>query len=567
MLTNLAIRNFILIESLQLSFGHKLTVLTGETGAGKSILMDALGFVLGAKSDASQILEGADSMSVAATFEFPRTHMAAAMLAENGMLESKGAGGTAEAIIRRTLAKDGRSKAFVNDMPAGLAFVRSVGETLVEIHGQFEGLSLLNPATHMDILDAYGGHSALRSGVGDAYRAWRARSDERARAEEEFARAKADEDYLRHNLSELEELNPKEGEEEELAARRRALMDEGKAATAMEDSYAALAKYGGDPAKFARDAKYALERMPPESLGDDARAALGLLETAHASLSDAYDRLGDALAGMGGGAAAADKVEERLFRIRELARKHRAAPDGLPDILENMRSLVANIDNSDAMLAEKKRLEDEARAAYVEAAGKLSAARGKSAVGLSEKVMAELPPLKLEKAVFEVVVEPRDEKDWGANGADSVAFMGSTNAGSRRVYIHKIASGGELARFTLAIKVVISDKDALGSMVFDEVDTGISGATAAAVGERLAKLSESIQTLVVTHSPQVASSGNHHFRVSKSYDEEKGRALTAVDHLTEARRVQEIARIISGDRITDEALRAAEKLLETAARA
>ena len=559
MLTSLAIRNFILIESLQLSFGHKLTVLTGETGAGKSILLDAVSFALGARSDASMVMDGAGAASVALSFELPAGHAAAVMLSENGIDAADGV------IIRRTLSHDGKSKAFINDAPVGLALLKSVGETLVEIHGQFEGLSLLNPATHMDVLDTYAGLAQKRAGAAAAYREWQEKKAARERAEAEFDKARSDEDYLRHNLAELEGLNPQQGEEAELDEKRRALMDAGKAATAQQDAHSALEKYGGEPARFIREAKYALERVPSESLGQAARAILESLETAHLALDDAYEKLGDALA-LAPGDDSVDKVGERLFKIRELARKHRIMPDELPGFTQSLRELVANIDNSDSVLAGKKEIEDGARAEYIALAGVLSAARKAAAAELGAKVMDELPPLKLEKATFEVVVERRAEKDFGPNGLDSVCFMGTTNAGAKRGFIHKIASGGELARFTLAIKVVISDANSAASMIFDEVDTGISGATAAAVGERLASLSRNIQTLVVTHSPQVASCGNHHFRVSKSCDAPSGRTTTGVDHLTEEQRVLEIARIISGDKITDEAMRAAGKLLETARR-
>jgi DNA repair protein RecN (Recombination protein N) len=505
-------------------------------------------------------MDGADAASVALSFGLPKGHPAFTMLAENGI------GSDGEIIIRRTLSRDGRSRAFVNDAPVGIALLKSVGDMLIEIHGQFEGLSLLNPATHMDILDAYGGHGAKRERTRSAFSAWQEKKSEREKTEAEFEKAKADEDYMRHNLDELEDLNPKPGEEAELDERRHALMAEGRTAAAMEDAYATLSKYGSEPARFVRDAKYALERVPFESLGETARTILDSLETAHLALDDAHEKLGDALAAAPG-TLGVDKVEERLFKIRELARKHRIMPDELPGFMQNLKSLVEAIDNSDAVLAQKRKLEDEAKAAYMDAARELSSARKSSAAKLGAKAMAELPPLKLEKATFEVVVEPRAEKDYGPAGMDSVCFMGATNAGGRRGYIHKIASGGELARFTLAIKVVLSDANSVPSMVFDEVDTGISGATAAAVGERLAKLGASVQTLVITHSPQVAACGNHHFRVSKSYDDERGRTVTSVDHLTEQQRVQEIARIISGDRITDEALRAAGKLLETSRRA
>jgi DNA repair protein RecN (Recombination protein N) len=568
MLTHLLIKNFILIESLQLSFGHKLTVLTGETGAGKSILLDAVAFVLGARADASQITGGKEAASVAATFELKSGHPAAVLLAENGIIEAPSDKNAAEVVVRRTLDANGKGRIFINDVPVSAAFAKSAGDLLVEIHGQFDNLSLLNPVTHMDILDSFARLGSMREETKRAYSEWREKTDTRAKAEEEFEKAKADEDYLRHSLDELSRLNPKKGEDEELAALRRTLMNSEKIVTAIKDAGAYLSRQGGQPEKPALDAARTLSRIPEEAKDENVRAVIEELEQAGANLADAHGRISQLLASDAFDTGRLEAAEERLFAIKELERKHRVAPGGLPEFMSRLKESVEAISGSDAALNEKRKAEAEAKEEYLRAARALSVERKRNAKILGERVVAELAPLKLEKATFEVAVrEAEDEKSYSPSGIDAVFFEGSTNAGGRKGYLHKIASGGELARFTLAIKVVILGKDSASSMIFDEVDAGISGATAAAVGERLARLGREMQTLVVTHSPQVAASGNHHLKVSKYYDETKGRTVTTVDQLTEEQRVGEIARIISGDRITDEAMAAARKLLATSTKA
>ncbi|MDR2098445.1 MAG: DNA repair protein RecN, partial [Rickettsiales bacterium] len=568
MLTHLLIRNFILIDSLQLSFGHKLTVLTGETGAGKSILLDAVSFALGARADTAQVTNGSGATSVAATFELKKGHPALSLLVENGILDERSLAAGGEVIVRRTLDAAGKSRIFINDVPVSSALAKSAGDLLVEIHGQFDNLSLLNPATHMGILDAFGRLGPLVEKTRSAYALWQEKKAARMKAEEEFKKAKDDEDYLKHSLGELAKLDPKKGEEEELGAKRRLLMNSEKTITNIKDAGAWLAKYGGEPEKFIAEAARTLDRIPEDAKGDSVRAIVDGLHAAASGLADAYERISQILADGSFDAAALEETEERLFAIKELARKHRVAPDELPAFLGRLRQMVEGIDNSDALLSERKEEEDAARNAYLETARKLSSERRKHAAILGGKVLAELAPLKLDKATFEVEVgEADDEKSFSPSGINSVCFAGATNAGGKRGNLAKIASGGELARFTLAIKVVILDGNSASTMIFDEVDTGISGATAAAVGERLARLGAGIQTLVVTHSPQVASFGNHHLKVSKFYDEEKSRTVTTVDQLTEQQRVGEIARIISGDRITGEAIAAAGKLLATSSQA
>ncbi len=568
MLTNLVIKNFILIENLELSFGHKLTVLTGETGAGKSILLDAVSFALGARSDTSMIKNGCDSMSVIASFDVAKTHPSIKVLIEHDIVSESEVSDNFEIILRRTLNKDGKNKAFINDIPVSLSILKMVGDTLIEIHGQFDNQSLLNPATHINILDSFARDEDVKEECRIAYQNWQKKKKELKEIEESFAKAKEDEEYLKHNLSELETLNPQKGEEEELNKKRHILMNSEKIITSIKDAFEYLSKYGDEPEKFIANANYALERIPDDAKNENINSIVSELENATSNLSDAYEKLKQILSENDGDTSTLETTEERLFTIRELARKHKVTPDELPEFMLNLKKIVDNINNSDEVLNEKRKEELDAKQSYLDVANKLSDIRSEYGKMLSARVMTELPPLKLEKATFEVVVNKEtDENKFSSNGIDTVCFMGSTNFGTTKNYIHKIASGGELARFTLAIKVVISDASIISSMIFDEVDTGISGATAAAVGERLARLSKSIQILVVTHSPQVASFGNHHFKVSKYFDADKNTTVTSVEQLSEPQRVNEIARIISGDKITPEAISAAEKLFITSIKA
>lgn len=568
MLTNLVIKNFILIENLELSFGHKLTVLTGETGAGKSILLDAVSFALGSRSDTSMIKNGCDTMSVIASFDVPKKHPSVKLLIENDIILASEVGEHFEIILRRTLNKDGKNKAFINDIPVSLSTLKLVGDTLIEIHGQFDNQSLLNPATYINILDNFAHDDELKEECEIAYCNWQKKKKELKEIEENFAKAKEDEDYLKHNLSELEALNPQKGEEEELNNKRHILMNSEKIITSIKDAFEYLSKYGDEPEKFISNANYALERIPDDAKNENINTIISELENAVSNLSDAYERLNQILSENDGDTSTLESTEERLFTIRELARKHKVSPDELPEFMVNLKRTVENINNSDEVLNEKRKEAEQAKEKYLDVANKLSDVRVEYGRMLSARVMTELPPLKLEKATFEVVVKKEtDENKFSMHGIDNVCFMGSTNFGTTKNYIHKIASGGELARFTLAIKVVISDASIISSMIFDEVDTGISGATAAAVGERLARLSKSIQIMVITHSPQVASFGNHHFKVSKYFDAEKNATITSVEQLSEPQRINEIARIISGDKITQEAVNAAEKLFITSIKA
>ena len=566
MLVNLIIKNFILIENLQLSFGHKLTVLTGETGAGKSILLDALSFVLGARGDTGLIKQPHDSTSVIATFDLNANHPAIALLKEQGIIDSE-LNENYEIILRRTLFKDAKNKVFINDIPVNLTTLKTIGTTLIEIHGQFDNQRLLNPASHVNILDNFAGLNNLKEECKQKYFIWQNTLKEFKTLKEEFEKAKQDEEYLKHNLNELIELNLKENEEEELAEKRKQLMNTEKYLTSVSDAFKSLKTYGEEPERFIKDSLNSLLRIPDEAKSEDIKIIIEELENSVSNIMDVYERLEDILNSSSKSTEELESTEERFFNIKELARKHHIQISELPKFTQNLKTMVENIDNSDTLLNEKAEELEKSKNSYIEIACLLSEKRKLASENLSNFVNQELPALKLEKANFEVDIKTvaiDDEKYFTSYGIDTVYFMGATNIGAKKDFIHKIASGGELARFTLAIKVVTSNKDDISTFIFDEVDTGISGATAAAVGERLAVLSKTIQTLVITHSPQVAAYANHHFKVLKTYDENT--TTTSVTQLNKQERITEIARIISGDKITIEALRAAETLLNTSSK-
>ena len=553
MLERISIRNFVLIESVDIELGARLSVLTRETGAGKSILLDAVAFALGARADAGQIMAGKEEASASATFGAEPDSGAGRMLAELGIP----CDGTV--VVRRTLAANGKGKIFANDVQILAATAKSLGDKLIEIHGQFDNQGLLNPATHIDILDTFGGLGAARAAVGEAWRAFAEARAEREKIQAELAKAREDEEYLRYNLEELEKLDPRAGEEAELDGQRRAAMAGEKIASAVGDAAARFSAGGMAPEKLLSDAADVLARLPESAKTEQISSLIAELESAASAAANAGAELERLARGTFVDEKELDKIEERLFKIRELARKHRVAANDLPAHRAHLASLLAAINNTDEALGALEKAEKDAHEKYRARAAELSAARKIAAKKLAAEVAAELAPLKLAKATFEAKVEPAEES---AKGADAVQFVGSTNAGGKIGPIHKIASGGELARFTLAIKAVILGGGEARTMIFDEVDSGISGATAAAVGERLLKLGGAVQTLVITHSPQVAACGERHFKAVKSYDAARGMTVATLSALSADERVLEVARIISGDKITDEAVAAARQLFK-----
>lgn len=545
MLASLSIRDVVLIERLDLSFGAGLTALTGETGAGKSILLDALGLALGARAEASLVRATQAQASVAAGFAPAPDHPAFALLAEQG-IEADG-----EIVLRRVVTADGRSRAFVNDEPVAAGFLRRIGGLLVEVQGQHDQVGLADPASHAGLLDAFGALQALRDAVADAFRAWRAADRALAEAQEAVASALRDEEWLRHAVAELTELAPVEGEEDHLAAERARLQQGERRQEAIAAALAELTprdRRSANPAAALRNAARALERLPPPN--EDALAeAETLLDRLAASTAPDPRRL--------------EAVEERLFALRAAARKHSVPVAALPDLLARLSERLSALDAGTGRLAAARQAAHAARSAYAGAAERLSAARREAAARLQAAIAAELPPLKLDRARLVVDIAAREEGAWAADGADRVAFLVSTNPGQAPGALAKVASGGELSRLMLGLKVVLSQGSPVPTLVFDEVDSGIGGATAAAVGERLARVADAVQVLVVTHSPQVAARATAQLRVAKA--ERGGRAETTVTPLDPEGRREEIARMLAGERVTDAARAAADSLMRGAA--
>jgi len=557
MLSRLSIRDVVLIERLELDFSQGLCVLTGETGAGKSILLDSLGLALGARAEARLVRHGANQAVVTAEFDLAEDHPIFAQLDEHGLSVAG-----EPLMLRRTLGVDGRSRAFINDQSVSVGLLRQIGEELVEVHGQFDNQRLLNPATHISLLDAHGGHDALRGDVAKTYHAWRSAALERKRAEEELEAARRDEDYLRHAVEELGELNPEAGEEERLANERQMLMHGEKLIDAMNSANKALDS-GHGVERMLRDALRALEPVVEKAEGI-LDATLKALDGAAEQVSLAINELDIAAGRVDLDPRHLEQVEERLFALRALARKHNVDVVNLVDLYTELSKQLEGIEDGGQRLEELARAEAQARGAYAEIAAMLSQARREAATGLDKAVGHELEPLRLGAADFRTTIAASAEEDgWGETGWDRVAFEVATNPGAPAGPLGKIASGGELSRFMLALKVVLAQSDPVPTLVFDEVDSGIGGAVADAVGQRLARLGKDVQVLVVTHSPQVAARGVAHWHVSKA--EENGAVRTTVTTLKTHERADEIARMLAGANVTSEARAAAQSLLSGAA--
>ncbi|MBB3064837.1 DNA repair protein RecN [Limibacillus halophilus] len=550
MLAGLSIRDVVLIDRLDLQFESGLVVLTGETGAGKSILLDSLGLALGERSDSGLLRPGADKATVIASFEAPLDHPLWLLLDEGGVEIEPGE----PLLLRRQVSADGRSRAFVNDQPVSVTLLRQLGESLVEVQGHFEQRGLLDPKTHRKTLDLFGGLRVERTAVEQAWARWQNLRTTFEAAQEKLANARRDEDFLRHAIEELARIDPQEGEEEALAERRALLLNAGQLLEAMQD---ALTQLDSAERPLAA-AQRRLEQMSDKAAGrlDGAVSALGraLAETEEAretlqALASDGDFEGEGL----------QQIEDRYFALKDLARKHRVEVSGLSDLHRDMSEQLAAIDSGDAEL---QRLEKEcgsAEALYWQAADALSKRRKTSAEALDVAVNAELPPLKLDKARFRTAVEKLDPDQAGPSGCDRVVFEVATNPGSPPGALGRIASAGELSRFLLALKLVLAEASPVTTLVFDEVDSGVGGATAAAVGDRLSRLAEKRQILVVTHSPQVASRGRQHWHVEKQADQ--AQTVTNVRVLDSKARREEIARMLSGASITEEARAAAAKLI------
>lgn len=554
MLASLAIRDVVLIERLDLAFGPGLTTLTGETGAGKSILLDSLGLALGGRAESGMVRAGQTQASVAAAFHPPAGHPAFDLLRDQGIEPED------DLVLRRVVQADGRSRAFVNDQPVGVALLRRLGATLVEVQGQHDQVGLADPASHGGLLDAFGALERRRAATADAWTAWRTATKRLAEAREAIAAAQREEEWLRHAVAELKELNPEEGEDERLAAERQRLQQGERRAEAIATAIAELTprdRRAASPSRALREAARALERLPPPN--EEAQPALTALAAAQDALAEAETALSYLLQEAGPDPRRLEVVEERLFALRAAARKHSVPVVELPALAADMRARLEALDAGSGRVAALERDEDAARRAYLTAAAALTEARREAAARLEKAVAKELPPLKLDRARLAIDIGARDESAWGPDGQDRIAFLVSTNPGQTPGPLAKIASGGELSRLMLALKVVLARGSPVPTLVFDEVDSGIGGATAAAVGERLARVAERLQVLVVTHSPQVAARGAAHMRVAKQV--KGGRAETRVEILPDGERREELARMLAGERVTDAARAAAESLL------
>lgn len=556
MLTALSIRDVVLIDRLDLSFEQGLSVLTGETGAGKSILLDSLGLALGARADSGLVRHGADRAVVTAMFDIRADHPAHELLVEQG-LDDPGS----ELVLRRMLTADGRSRAFVNDQPASVGLLRQIGETLVEIQGQFEPRGLVDPATHRGLLDRFGSLEVEAGRVRMAHRVWRDAARATREAAEFAEQAERDREFLEHAVEELAALDPASGEEEKLADQRSRLMNAEQLVEALNAAATELAgEYSIEDA--LQHAQRHLSRVADKA-GGALDAALSALERAAVEAAEAMREIDAAGAELDPDQGGLEAIEERLFTLRAVARKHSVEVDDLPDLRQRLSDKLAVAQDRSGAVERLQQAERLARDEFLEAAKELAAARREIAARLDAAVNAELPPLRLENARFVTRIEELEESGWTADGIERISFLVSTNPGAPEGPLGKVASGGELSRIMLALKVVAAEPGDVPTLIFDEVDANVGGATADAVGERLARLARGLQVLVVTHSPQVAARGQDHMRVEKSANGGEN-TITRVVRLAGEERRDEVARMLSGATVTDEARAQAARLISEA---
>ena len=553
MLVHLSIRDIVLIERLDLALAAGLSVLTGETGAGKSILLDALSLARGGRGDGGLVRHGARQGEVTAVFDIAGDHRARAMLVENG-IEADG-----DVILRRVQSADGRTRVFVNDRPSSVALMRDLGQLLVEIHGQHDDRALVDPAAHRLLLDQYGGLQSEADGVARAFAAWKDREQALLQHRARVDAAQREADFLRASVEELSDLSPIAGEEEELAARRQTMMRSEKIATDVSDANEELSGQSSPIPPLAGLLKR-LDRRRDELPGL-LDPAIERIDVALDALSEAQMALAAALRSLEFDPRALEDTEERLFALRAAGRKFNVPVDDLPELTARMIGDLADLDAGEERLHRLEAEAAERRAAFASLAVVLSEKREVAARLLEGAVMAELPDLKLERAAF--IVETASDPDRpSAAGIDSVEFFVRTNPGTRPGPMMKVASGGELSRFLLALKVALADRGSAPTLVFDEIDTGVGGAVADAIGRRLARLAGSVQVLAVTHAPQVAARATSHLLISKATaDSGEDRVETRVARMGEAGRREEIARMLAGESVTEEARAAAARLI------
>lgn len=562
MLASLSIRNFVLIDRLDIDFSRGLCVLTGETGAGKSILLDALGLAIGGRAESSFVRGGSDSglkAMITATFDIPGDHEALARLANND-IEMPDPG--EPVILRRILTGDGRSRAFVNDQAISAGTLRNIGETLIEIEGQFASHGLLDPSNHRTALDSFGRLEKMVAATRETWNTMTVAEKALETARDEIERIASEGDYLQHVYAEIDEFDPQEGEEKELSEARSLMMNSEKIAESINQSLDTLAGHKGLQTALSKAAR-SLERANEQAAGT-LKAVLESMERTGNEAATTVDLLGDALRSLDQDPAQLERLDERLFGLRALARKHNTSVDSLAELRAEFARKLERLDDADRDLTRLQTEAREARAAYLDTSRRLHDARAKSAGALDKAINKELPHLRLEKAKFATQVTELAETAWSSHGIDNVTFDVTTNPGQPAGPINKVASGGELARLLLALKVALSTSNKVTTLVFDEVDAGVGGATAASVAERLSRLSNGVQVLVVTHSPQVAARGARHLHVMKSIETVDGgdNTVTAVTELSTGERREEIARMLAGAKVTEEARAAADRLIE-----
>ncbi len=551
MLNSLSIQNIVLIDQLTISFEKGLCTLTGETGAGKSILLDALGLALGARAEARLVRKGQEQATVSATFELPADHPVFDFLREQDIHLDE-----PDIILRRTLKADGRSKAFLNDQPISVTLLAQIGNMLVEIHGQHETQGLLDPSTHRLHLDQFARLSDDLQTLKGFWNIWKNAEEDFEKQKRASEKAREEEDYLRQAIEDLDALNPQENEEDDLTELRARLMNRESILEALNTAYHAL-QGEHDPVNTAARV---LERIADKA-GEQIDETLGALERASAEIQEAVSLIHGLSDNLQEGDYNLQEIDDRLFALKAQARKHQCTVSELPEKRNELAEALNLIEAGDDLLSDLLKKANLAKKEYVALAERISIVRKETAGTLDKDLARELPPLKMERARFMTRIANLPEDQWNETGMDQVRFLVATNPGAEPGPLGKIASGGEMSRFMLALKVVMAEVSTVQTMIFDEVDAGIGGATADAVGERLSRLGQNLQVLVVTHSPQVAARGSYHWIVQKGGDDHLITTdITALQNDSERR--EEIARMLSGAEITGEARRAAAKLLE-----
>ncbi len=552
MLAQLSIRDIVLIERLDIEFSNGLSVLTGETGAGKSILLDSLALALGGRGEGGLVRNSVDEGSVTAVFDPIDGHPVHKVLSDNGISTADGL------ILRRVQKKNGKTRAFINDAPVSVGLMKQIGSQLVEIHGQHDDRAMLDASTHRNLLDAHGGLEAQASITGNAWRAWKEAEDKLDILKAEVEEAQREADYLRSSSEELKLLSPESGEENKLADQRQKMMKVEQVATDLSEANDTLSG-NSSPVTTISNLARRLERkrqQAPELIDE----TLANLDNALNALYAAQNSLETAFHETHFDPQELESSEERLFALRAAARKYNVAVENLPDLAVQMSDNLAMLEDGEGRLsklnAEVKALKEE----FYRLAIDLSQKREEAGEILTQSVMKELPALKLELAKF-IVHQEADEANAGPSGIDALEFWVQTNPGSNPGAMRKVASGGELSRFMLALKVALADRGSAPTLVFDEIDSGVGGAVADAIGRRLARLSDAVQVLSVTHAPQVAAKASGHYLIAKSAVNGSERVATAVTPIVDDVRLEEIARMLSGATVTDEARAAAEKLI------